>query len=170
LTVKGHQGKLRRLIHDQFTYGRRFPIQAEHTEAGHGRTTTWTLRAREATGSLCESWPGVSWIVELVTSGTRRGKPFRQVRYFITSLRTATKALLRLGWQRWSIESEWHWISDVQLGEDVHGYSHRVGVPLLPFLRTVALNLMRLGGVHSIRAGLQELAHDIERMLALGLK
>jgi hypothetical protein len=60
LTVKGNQGKLNRLIRDQFTYGSRFPIQAEHTEAGHRPTTTWTLRAREATGSICESWTGVT--------------------------------------------------------------------------------------------------------------
>lgn len=32
------------------------------------------------------------------------------------------------------------------------------------------MNLVRLDGVRSIRAGLQDVTHDIDRMLALGLK
>ncbi|MGB7565336.1 MAG: hypothetical protein WBM08_11365 [Prochlorococcaceae cyanobacterium] len=42
--------------------------------------------------------------MELVTGGTRCGKPFRQAHYFITSLRTTPEALLRLVRQRWAIE------------------------------------------------------------------
>jgi hypothetical protein len=36
------------------------------------------------------------------------------------------------------------------------------------WLRTIAMNLLRLGGYRSIRHGLRELAYDIEGMLALG--
>lgn len=168
MTVKGNQGQLHRQIREQFQYGRRFPVNATHTEPGHGRTTTWTLRAREATEAIRQNWADSAWIVELITTGTRKGKPIHQVHYFLTSLRTVPKALLRLVRQRWSIENEWHWARDVQLGEDAHGYRHRTGAPLVSFLRTVAMNLLRLGGFRSIRAGLQEVAHDISRMLSLG--
>ncbi len=98
-------------------------------------------------------------------SKSKRGE---RAHTFLTSLRTAPKALLRLVRQRWSIENEWHWVRDVQLGEDAHRYANRIGAPLFSFLRTVVMNLLRRGGFRSIHAGQQELAHDISRMLMLG--
>jgi hypothetical protein len=76
--------------------------------------------------------------------------------------------LLRLIRQRWSIENEWHWARDVQLGEDAHRYAHRTGAPVFSLLKTVVMNLLRRGGYRSIRQGLRELAYDIKGMLALG--
>jgi predicted transposase YbfD/YdcC len=102
------------------------------------------------------------------TTVVRQGKRVEQAHYFLTTLRTSPKAMLRLVRQRWSIENEWHWVRDVQLGEDAHRYAHRIGAPLFSFLRTVVMNLLRRGGFRSIHAGQQELAHDISRMLALG--
>jgi predicted transposase YbfD/YdcC len=168
MTVKRNQPELHRRIDELFTYTRHFPVNAQRSETGHGRTTTWTLRAREATDVIRQDWPGVSWVIELVATGRRKGKPFRHVHYFITSLRTSAKALLRLVRQRWSIENQWHWARDTQLREDAHRYADRVGMPLLSFLRTIAMNLLRISGFRSIRAGLQRVAHDIQGMLALG--
>jgi predicted transposase YbfD/YdcC len=99
---------------------------------------------------------------------TRKGKRSTRTLYFITTLRTAPEALLRLIRQRWSIENEWHWARDAQLGEDAHRYANRHGVPVLSFLRTVAMNLLRRAGYRSIRQGFRELAYDIQGMLALG--
>jgi predicted transposase YbfD/YdcC len=104
----------------------------------------------------------------VVTTVISKGKRTERAHYFLTSLRTAPKALLRLVRQRWSIENEWHWVRDVQLGEDAHRYAHRNGAPLFSFLRTVVMNLLRRAGFRSIHAGQQELAHDIRRMLMLG--
>ena len=86
----------------------------------------------------------------------------------LTSIRTTPDALLRLIRQRWSIQNEWHWARDAQLGEDAHRYANRNGAPVLSFLRTVAMNLLRRGRYRSIRQGLRELAYDIKGMLALG--
>jgi hypothetical protein len=137
-------------------------------EKRHGRDTTWILRAREAPEHIKANWPGSSWIVEVATTVISKGKRTERAHYFLTSLRTAPKALLRLVRQRWSIENEWHWVRDVQLGEDAHRYAHRNGAPLFSFLRTVVMNLLRRAGFRSIHAGQQELAHDIRRMLMLG--
>jgi hypothetical protein len=62
----------------------------------------WTVRARNATGAIRERWAGASWIIELVSTGWRDGKPFHHVYLFITTLRTSPKALLRLVRQRWA--------------------------------------------------------------------
>ncbi len=102
----------------------------------------------------------------VTTTATRKGTS--SVRHlFIISIHTTPEALLRLIRQRWSIENEWHWVRDTQLGEDAHRYTHRTGVPVFSFLRTVVMNLLRRGGYRSIRQGLRELAYDIKGMLAL---
>ena len=51
-------------------------------DAGHGRQVRWTLRARNATDSIRERWVGASWIVELVSTGWRDGKPFHLVHFY----------------------------------------------------------------------------------------
>jgi len=101
----------------------------------------------------------------MITAKTTRKGTTSVSHLFITSIRTTPEALLRLIRQRWSIENEWHWARDPQLGEDAHRYSHRNGVQVLALLRTLALNLLRCNGFRSIRAGLMAVAHDISRML-----
>jgi len=55
---------------------------------------------------------------------TRKGKRSVRRHLFLTSIRTTPEALLRLIRQRWSIENEWHWARDAQLGEDAHRYAN----------------------------------------------
>nr|WP_255090932.1 ISAs1 family transposase [Vulcanococcus limneticus] len=154
-----------RQIRDQFRYQRHFPVQESAFEAGHGRQVRWDLRARNAGEAITERWSGASWIIELVSTGVRDGKPFRQIHHFLTTLRTSPKALLRLVRQRWAIENEWHWVRDVRLGEDAHHYAERNGVQVLALLRSLALNLLRTNGYRSIRDGQVAVSHDICRML-----
>jgi len=126
------------------------------------------MRAKEAPEHIKEAWPGTAWMVELVASGTREGKPFKARHLFITSLRTSPEALLRLIRERWSIES-WHWIRDTQLHEDKHRYRGN-GAGVLATLRTAALNLLRLAGFDSIREGLYAVMHDIKALLAMATR
>jgi predicted transposase YbfD/YdcC len=95
----------------------------------------------------------------------RNEKPFQQRHHFLSSLRTTPEALLKLVRDRWSIES-WHWIRDTQLHEDAHRYRGN-GAGVLASLRTAALNLLRLGGCHSIRSGIQAVTQDIGQLLAM---
>ncbi len=123
------------------------------------------LRAKQAPDHITEAWVGTSWIVEVMASGTRDGKPFRATQLFLTSLRTTPEALLQLVRDRWSIEG-WHWIRDTQLLEDAHRYRGN-GAGVMATLRTAALNLLRLTGFRSIRSGMQAVMHDIKALLAM---
>lgn len=76
--------------------------------------------------------------------------------------------MLRLIRQRWSIEHEWIWARDTQLGENAYRYGNRTGVMVFYFLRTIVMNLLRRGVYRSIRQGFRELAYDINGMLAVG--
>ena len=84
------------------------------------------------------------------------------------SLRTTPEALLQLVRDRWRIEG-WHWIRDTQLHEDDHRYRGN-GAGAMATLRTAALNLLRLAGLQSIRAGMQAVTHDITKLLAMALR
>ncbi len=168
LTVKSNQKTLYRQIGSLFQGKRHIPFTASDHEKRHGRDTLWELSAKEAPEHIKANWPGCSWIVEMVTTTTRSGSTTTRRHLFLTSIRTTPDALLRLIRQRWSIENEWHWARDAQLGEDAHRYANRTGAPVFSFLRTVVMNLLRRGGYRSIRQGLRELAYDIKGMLALG--
>jgi len=67
----------------------------------------------------------------------------------------------------WSIDG-WHWIRDTQLHEDDHRYRGN-GAGAMGMLRTAALNLLRLAGFQSIRAGMQAVTHDITTLLAMAM-
>jgi predicted transposase YbfD/YdcC len=103
--------------------------------------------------------------VEVSATCTRDGKPFQATHLLLTSLRTTSEALLQLVRDRWSIEG-WHWIRDTQLHEDAHRYRGN-GAGAMATLRTAALNLLRLSGFQSIRAGMQAVMHDITALLAM---
>jgi predicted transposase YbfD/YdcC len=165
LTVKANQQTLYRQIRSQFQGKRKIPFVAMDHEISHGRDITWTLRAKQAPEHISETWIGTSWIVEVRATGTRDGKPFCATHLFLTSLRTTPEALLQLVRERWSIEG-WHWIRDTQLQEDAHCYRGN-GAGALATLRTAALNLLRLTGFQSIRAGMQAVMHDITALLAM---
>ena len=168
MTVKANQKTLHRQIRSQFQGKRHIPFVATDHEVGHGRDITWTLRAKEAPQHIRESWVGTSWILEMTATGTRDGKPFQAQHLFLTSLRTTPEALLQLVRDRWSIEC-WHWIRDTQLHEDAHRYRGN-GAGVMATLRTAALNLLRLGGFQSIRAGMQAVMHDIRVLLAMAMR
>ena len=117
LTVKTNQKTLHRQIQSQFQGKRHIPFTARAQDDKHGRDTIWELRAKEAPEHIKENWPGCSWIIQLTTTTvTRKGKRATRTLCFLTTLRTAPEALLRLIRQRWSIENEWHWARDAQLG------------------------------------------------------
>ncbi|WP_094556652.1 ISAs1 family transposase [Synechococcus sp. 1G10] len=168
MTVKANQKTLHRQIRSQFQGKRKIPFVATDHEISHGRDITWTLRAKEAPEHIQEAWSGTSWIVDVTADGTRDGKPFHATHLFITSLRTTPEAMLRQVRDRWSIES-WHWIRDTQLHEDAHRYRGN-GAGAMATLRTAALNLLRLDGFQSIRAGMQAVMHDITSLLAMALR
>jgi len=142
------------------TYAKRVPFQASDAERGHGRESTWTLRAMESPEWIKKIWPGSALIIAVQSVGKGEGRPIEESRYYVfaertyrcdTSLRTTANALLQHVRYRWSIENSWHWVRDTQLREDAHRYRECNGVQVLAGLRTVALNLLRLMCWHGQR-------------------
>jgi len=125
------------LIRDRLTYGRRIPWRTSKQEIKRGRDKTCSLRAMPAPEWVMEQWPGSATIIAVHSHGTREGKPQDETRYYVSSLRTRAKAMLRAIRQRWSIENSWHWVRDVPLREDAHRYRETNGVQILAALRSL---------------------------------
>jgi predicted transposase YbfD/YdcC len=143
------------------------PWETSHHEAGHGRNIVWTLRALPAPDWVMEEWPGSATIIAVHSQGTRDGQPVDETRYYVTSLRTSTKTLLRLVRNLWSIENSWHLVRGVKLSEDAHRYREANGVQIVAMLRTMAINSLRLSRIWSMTEGIAALAHDIKGLLML---
>ncbi len=116
---------------------------------------------------VMEQWPGSATIIAVRSEGVRDGRPVDETRYYVTSLRTSAKALLRQVRNRWSIENSWHWVRDVALREDAHRYREANGVQIVAMLRTMAINSLRLNGIWSVTKGIAALAHDFKGLLML---
>ena len=167
ITVKHGRRKGFRLIRDRLIYSRWAPWRSSKRETKRGRDITWTLRAMPAPEWVAEQWPGSATIIAVRSHGIREGKPQDETRYYVSSLRTGAKALLRAIRQRWSIENSWHWVRDVPLREDAHRYREFNGVQILAMLRSLAINALRLEGIWSITEGIAAMAHDIKGLLTL---
>jgi hypothetical protein len=71
--VKANQKTLHRQIRSQIQGKRKIHFVATDHEISHGRTITWTLRAKQAPTHIAETWVGTSWIVEVTATGSRDG-------------------------------------------------------------------------------------------------
>jgi hypothetical protein len=165
--VKYSRRKLSQVIKDRLTYGRKTPWQASNRERKRGRDLTWTLRGMPAPNWVVENWPGSDTILAVRCKGARDGKSIFVRCYFVSSLRTSAKGLMKHVRNRWSIENSWHWPRVTQLREDAHRYRETNGVHIMATLRSLAMNALRLDGFWSIAEGLAALSHDIRDLLAL---
>ncbi len=156
-----------RLIRDRRSYARRIPWCTSNREVKRGRDITWTLRAMPPAELVVEHWPGSATIIAVRSHGIRDGKPTKETRYDVSSLRTSAKGLLQHVRDRCSIENSWHWVRDVPLREDAHRYRENNGVQILATLRSLAINALRLEGIRSITEGIAALAQDIRGLLRL---
>jgi len=110
-----------------------------------------------------------SWIIVMVPGHHPQRETTTRRHLFLTGIRTTPENLLRLIRQRWSIENEWHWARDAQLGEDANRYAYHIGVPVFSLVKTVVMNLLRRGGYRFTRQGLGEQAFDIKRIQMVSL-
>ena len=73
--MKANQITLHRQIRSKVQGTRKIPFVAADHKVGYGPEITWRLRAKEAPERIRSAWSGSSWIVKVVTEGTREDKP-----------------------------------------------------------------------------------------------
>ena len=63
---------------------------------GSGLALTFALRSSAVPELIAENWVGTRWVVEVLATFSRAGKPFQATLLFVASLRTTIKAVRQL--------------------------------------------------------------------------
>lgn len=115
---------------------------------GHGRIEIrecWSTSDLEYLHNLrgYAKWRNLHSIAMVVSTRIINGKETKQVRLYISSLKSNAKLILHAARRHWSIENELHWVLDVALNED-HSRVRKDHAPAnLAVLRHIALNLLK---------------------------
>ena len=130
--------------------------------------TTRTVQVFTApTHAPFSDWPDLAAVVSVHRYGTRRGKPYAEHMFYITSCLMEAQAFAQVIRGHWQIENGLHWVEDVVLKEDACT-THTGNAPQnLALLRSLSVTLFRLAGHHSIKDALRYFAHDIPALLKL---
>lgn len=138
------------------------------SERGRGREVHRVLDLFPASAEAKAEWAGLVWFIRLVRRGRRQGRAYERSSYYICSYRKADAAMLAEAIRgHWGIENRVHWEKDVTLKEDGNGISKGQAPENLSLLKSMALNIARKSGFHSMKDAVMAFANKINLMTKL---
>lgn len=166
MAVKSNQGRLYRHLQTYFEYLK--PL-AEHTHTckKRGRQEHRCVQVYRPVGLVVEEWEAVQSVVCVQRWGTRKGKAYHNIAYYISSVATSPQNWQALVRGHWGIENRLHWPKDVVLGEDDYRLQDETALLNWSILRTIVINLLRLNGYKSLKLAMTKLANRIHLMFSL---
>ncbi len=166
IAVKGNQKRLYeqiQLITEQAT-----AVSVDiTTERRSDRVTTRTVSVfDDLTGISCE-WLGLARLVQVERLGTRAGKPYHQIAYYISSLSLNAAQFAQGIRGHWGIENRLHWVKDVVLGEDNSRMRQGNAPANFSIFRSLAIAILRYNGYSSITTAVRMIGHNLEQIFLL---
>jgi predicted transposase YbfD/YdcC len=154
LCVKENQGYLYQDISMLFEYDEHQDFEnapydyAKTINKGHGRIEIrecWSTSDPEYIHTLrgYAKWEGIRSIARVVSTRIINGVETKQVRFYISSLKSDAKLILKAVRSHWGIENKLHWVLDVALNEDRSRVRKDHAPANLAVLRHIALNLLK---------------------------
>jgi len=137
------------------------------SEQAHHRQTQWSVEVFDCLAGIAKDWLGLQRLVRVQRQGTRNGKPYNQLSYYITSLATTARQFADGIRGHWGIENRLHWVKDVVLAEDDCPLKLGHAPQNWGLFRSWAINLFRLHGETSITKAQRRVAHDIDALFLL---
>ena len=154
LALKENQGRLYEDVTSLFEWAQEIDFKGVEYDyhqtvgKGHGRIETrqcWTISDPEFLEYVRgqKDWVGLQTLVMIVGERRMAEKTTREVRFFITSLPSDAKQVLRRVRGHWSIENSLHWVLDMAFREDESRVRTGYAAENLAVLRHIAVNLLK---------------------------
>ncbi len=144
------------------------PISVDiSTERRSDRVTTRTVSIFDDLSDISSEWVGLKRLVKVERIGTRAGKPYEQVAYYISSLNLNAAQFAQGIRGHWGIENRLHWVKDVVLDEDRSRIRLGNAPANLSIIRSLAIAILRHHGYSSITTAVRMIAHNLEQIFLL---
>lgn len=152
IAVKGNQGNLHEELKDYFETAIAADFKSvshnyyKELDMGHGRIESrecWAISAKQPYFSKMEKWGKVTSLAMVVSERDLGHKKTRDVRYFISSLKADSKAILSAVRQHWGIENSLHWVLDMTFREDESRIRRGSAAENFSMVRHMALNILK---------------------------
>jgi predicted transposase YbfD/YdcC len=131
------------------------------------RLTTRTVSVFDNLTDISSEWVGLERLVKVERIGTRAGKPYEQVAYYISSLRLHAAQFAQGIRGHWGIENRLHWVKDVVLEEDSSRIRLGNAPANLSIIRSLVIAILRNNGYSSITTAVRMIAHNLEQIFLL---
>jgi predicted transposase YbfD/YdcC len=136
-------------------------------ERTRDRQSKRVVRVFDDLRGIAQPWVGVKSLIEVKRTGTRRGKPYKQIAYYISSVALEAEAFAQVIRGHWHIENCLHWVKDVVMKEDCSRIRHKQAAGNFSLVRSMVMNLLRIQGYRSITQAQRQIAHDIDKLCSL---
>jgi predicted transposase YbfD/YdcC len=166
IAVKANQKRLYEQI--QLTTEQTTPLSVEiTTERRSDRVTTRTVSVFDNLTGINSEWVGLARLVKVERTGTRAGKPYEQIAYYISSLSLKAAQFAQGIRGHWGIENRLHWVKDVVLEEDSSRIRLGNAPANLSIIRTLVIAILRYNGYSSITTAVRMIGHNLEQIFRL---
>jgi predicted transposase YbfD/YdcC len=166
VAVKANQKRLYKQI--QLNTQQTTPISVDiSTEHRSDRLTTRTVSVFDNLTDISSEWVGLERLVKVERIGTRAGKPYEQVAYYISSLRLNAAQFAQGIRGHWGIENRLHWVKDVVLEEDSSRIRLGNAPANLSIIRSLVIAILRNNGYSSITTAVRMIADNLEQIFLL---
>lgn len=165
IALKANQGKLFEAVQVHFEQSHPLSVTPQ-VERTRDRQIERIITVLPPPPSIDPAWVGVQRVVKVERKGTRAGKPFEEVIFYLSSLNSDANWFAQRIRDHWQVENKLHWVKDVVLGEDKSPLCAGHALTNFAIVRTIAVNLFRLNGFASITKAIRALAHDIHQLFS----
>lgn len=136
-------------------------------ERTRSRTTQRRVSVFENLSGINPDWLGLERLIKVERKGTRGGKPYHQLSYYISSLPVSATQFAAVIRGHWGIENRLHWVKDVVLAEDKSLIRQGQACANFSIIRTIAINILRHQGYASVTKAQRLIAHDLDKIFFL---
>ncbi len=166
IAVKANQKRLHQQI--QHTTQHQPPSSLHvSSERTRDRVTQRIVSVFDDLTGIDPDWHGIRRLIRVERVGTRNGKPYHHLAFYISSLAASAYTFADGIRGHWRIENGLHWVKDVVLREDACSLDKGFAPVNLSLIRTIVINLFRRHGYSSIAKALRAVAHDLDQLFLL---